>query len=170
MKESIATAAAVVLLRDGLQKWSVDRVAAEAGCAKGLVPYHHGSKQQLLSVVAANLHRDKTARRLAALDASGAEALDRLWDAINLEVRSGEWAAWAALMAEPNISLPPQVPSHLPTLAAAIGRALGIPALRPDEARLAEASLDGFQAALHLGAPAESVHEAYHRLWLALLP
>jgi len=170
LKDAIAEAAAAVLLRDGLQKWSVDRVAAEAGCAKGLVPYHHGSKKQLLSTVAADLHRGRAARRLSALEGSGAEALDRLWDAINLEVQSGEWAAWAALIAEPGISRPPQVPGHLPALAAAIGRALGIPAPTPDEARLAEASLDGFQVALHLGAPAESVHEAYHRLWLTLLP
>ena len=170
MKDAIAEAAAAVLLRDGLQKWSVDRVAAEAGCAKGLVPYHHGSKRQLLSTVAANLHRGRTARRLAALDGSGAEALDRLWDAINFEVRTGEWAAWAALIAEPGLSLPPLDPAHLPAFAAAIGRALGTSPPTPEEAHLAEASLDGFQVALHLGAPEESVHEAYHRLWLALLP
>ena len=170
MKDAIAKAAAVVLLRDGLQKWSVDRVAAEAGCAKGLVPYHHGSKRRLLATVAANLHQDRTARRLAALDGSGAEALDRLWDALTLEVRSGEWAAWAALIAEPGISLPPEARSHLPAFAAAIGRALGIPMLKPDETLLAESALDGFQMALHRGTPEEAVHEAYHRLWLALLP
>lgn len=170
MKDVIAEAAATVLLRDGLQKWSVDRVAAEAGCAKGLVPYHHGGKKQLLTTVAASLHQNRIARRLAALDGSGAEALDRLWDAINLEVQTGEWAAWAALITDPGISLPPLDPAHLPAFAAAIGRALGIAAPTPEEARLAEASLDGFQVALHLGAPAESVHEAYHRLWLTLLP
>lgn len=170
MKDSIAIAAATVLLRDGLQNWSVDRVAAEAGCAKGLVPYHHGNKKQLLSTVAANLHRDRTARRLAALQGSGAAALDRLWESLTLEIRSGEWAAWAALIAEPSISLPLSASGPLNALGAAIGHALGIPSLRPDEARLAEAALDGFQLALHLGAPAESVHEAYHRLWLALLP
>lgn len=170
MKDTIAAAAALILLRDGFQKWSIDRVAAEAGCAKGLVAYHHGSKKQLLATVAANLHRNRTVRRLAALEGSGAEALDRLWEALSREVQSGEWAAWAVLIAEPNIPTPPQSPNQLTALAAAIGRALGIPPLRPDEARLADAALDGFQLALHLGAPAESVHEAYHRLWLALLP
>ncbi len=170
MKDYIATAAAAVLLRDGLQKWSVDRVAAEAGCAKGLISYHHGSKRRLLSVVASNLHRERTARRLTALEDSGAEALDRLWEALEVEVRSGAWSAWAALVAEPEISLPPAASDRLTALGAAIGRALGVSSLRPDEALLAEAALEGFQLSLHLGAPEEAVHEAYHRLWLALLP
>jgi AcrR family transcriptional regulator len=170
LKDAIADAAAVVLLRDGLQKWSVDRVAVEAGCAKGLVPYHHGNKKRLLSTVAANLHRARVARRQVALEAFGAEALDRLWETLTLEVRSGEWAAWAALTTEPGISLPPSAPGELPALGAAIGRALGIPALKLDAALLAESALDGFQLSLHLGAPEEVVHEAYHRLWLTLLP
>lgn len=170
MKDTIAAAAAAVLLRDGLQTWSVDRVAAEAGCAKGLVPYHYGSKKKLLAAVAANLQRERAARRLAALDGSGAEALDRLWDTLLGEIGSGEWSAWAALIAEPGIPLPPPNPAQSAALAAAIGAALGIPSLGLDEARLADAALDGFQVALHLGASEESVHEAYHRLWLAVLP
>ena len=169
MKDAIAVAAATVLLRDGLQRWSVERVATEAGCAKGLISYHHGSKQRLLTTVADSLHRERTVRRLTALGGSGAEALDRLWEALNVEVRSGAWSAWAALVAEPEISLPRTVPGRQPALGAAIGQALGIPALGPDETLLAESALDGLQLALHLGAPEESVHEAYHRLWLALL-
>ena len=170
MKDDITTAATAVLLRDGLQKWSVDRVASEAGCAKGLVPYHHGSKKALLAAVAANLARARQARRLAALDGRGAAALDHLWQALVDEVRSGEWAAWAALVAEPGIDTPSDSPADLALLATTIGRALEVPPLRPDETRLAIAALDGFQMAVHLGAPEETIHEAYHRLWLALLP
>ena len=170
MKDNITTAATAVLLRDGLQKWSVDRVASEAGCAKGLVPYHHGSKKALLAAVAANLARARQARRLAALNGRGAAALDLLWQALVEEVRSDEWAAWAALVAEPGIDTPGDSPADLALLATTIGRALEVPPLRAEEARLAVAALDGFQMALHLGAPEESVHEAYHRLWLALLP
>ena len=170
MKDNITTAATAVLLRDGLQKWSVDRVASEAGCAKGLVPYHHGSKKALLAAVAVNLARARQARRLAALNGQGATALDHLWQALVDEVRTGEWAAWAALVAEPDIDTPGDSPADLALLATTIGRALEVPPLRAEEARLAVAALDGFQMALHLGAPEESVHEAYHRLWLALLP
>ncbi len=169
MKDTITAAATAVLLRDGLQKWSVDRVASEAGCAKGLVPYHHGSKKQLLAAVAANLQHARAARRLVALEGSGADALDRLWDTLRREVVSGEWAAWIALLTEPGIPSPPLTPSHQTAFATAIGRALGVPPLRPDQARLGEAALDGFQLSLHLGVPEESVHEAYHRLWLSFL-
>lgn len=170
MKDSIVAAATRVLLRAGLQAWSVDLVAAEAGCAKGLVHYHHGTKRELLGRVVEVMGRARQARRLDALTCTGAEALDRLWQALVREVRSGEWAAWAALAAEPGIKGPAESPADLPALAVAIGRALEVPVLRAEEARLAAAALDGIQMALHLGAPEEPVREAYHRLWLALLP
>lgn len=170
MRDSIVAAATRVLLRDGLQVWSVDRVAAEARCAKGLVHYHHGTKRALLGRVGEALGRARQARRLEALSGSGAEALDRLWLALVREVRSGEWAAWAAIAVEPGIPGPLAPPDDLPALADAIGRALDLPAPRGDDAHLAAAALDGFQLALHLGAPEAATREAYHRLWLALLP
>jgi len=170
LKNTITAAAMSVLLRDGFQKWSVDRVAAEAGCAKGLVPYHHGTKKKLLATVAADLHRARADRRLAALEGAGADALDRLWDLLASEVTSGEWAAWTALVAAPDIPCPRPSAADLTAFGAATGRALGIPPLKPDEVLLASAGLDGFQFALQLGAPSEAVHEAFHRLWLSLLP
>jgi AcrR family transcriptional regulator len=170
LKDSIVAAATRVLLREGLQGWSVDRVAAEAGCAKGLVHYHHGTKRALLARVGEALGRARQARRLEALAGSGADALDRLWLALVREVRSGEWAAWAAIVSEPGIPGPVLQPADLPALSAAIGRALDLPAPRAEEARLASAALDGFQLALHLGTEEESVREAYHRLWLSFLP
>ena len=144
-------------------------MAAEAGCAKGLVHYHHGSKQALLSRVGDALGRARQARRLEALAGSGADALDRLWLALVREVRSGEWAAWASLAAEPGIPGPAVAPSDIEALSEAIARVLDLPALLAEDARLATAALDGFQLALHLGAPESATREAYHRLWLALL-
>lgn len=170
MKDSIVAAATRVLLRDGLQSWSVDRVAVEAGCAKGLVHYHHRTKRELLGRVGESLSRARQARRLEALSGSGADALDRLWLALVREVRSGEWAAWAAIAAEPGLPGPLAPPGDLPALAEAISRALDLPTLRGEDARLAAAALDGFQLALHLGAPEAATREAYHQLWLALLP
>ena len=169
MKNKITDAATRVLLRDGLQGWSIDLVAAEAGCAKGLVHYHHGSKKVLLSTVAAQLERERQAHRLDALSASGAEALDRLWRVIEREVGTGAWAAWASLVAEPGITLPAADAAETTALGSAIGRALDLPAVGADDARLAAAALDGFQLALARGVPSEAVQEAFHRLWLALL-
>jgi AcrR family transcriptional regulator len=170
LKDAIVVAATRVLLREGLQGWSVDRVAAEAGCAKGLVHYHHGTKRALLGRVGEALGRARQARRLDALDGSGADALDRLWLSLVREVRSGEWAAWAAIAAEPGIPGPMSPPGELPALANAIGRALDLAAPRAEDVRLAAAALDGFQLALHLGTAEESVREAYHRLCLTFLP
>ena len=53
LKDKIVAGAAKVLVREGMQNWSVDRVAAEVGCGKGLIAYHHGTKQSLLAAVAA---------------------------------------------------------------------------------------------------------------------
>lgn len=169
MKDSITAAAVRVLLHDGLPGWSVDRVAREAGCAKGLVHYHHGTKRDLLLRASESLGSSRRERRLEALQGSGAATLDRLWALLVREVRHGEWAAWASLTAAPD--LPNRAPStpDLLEFGAAIGRALDLPPLDPPRCRLAVAALDGFQVALALGDPEEAVHEAYHRLWLALL-
>lgn len=170
MKERIIEAAARVLTQGGLQQWTVDRVAAEAGCAKGLIAYHHGSKKSLLAAVAARLRIERQAEWLAAIQGSGATALDRLWDALVEEVRTGRWSASVALSVEPGVETPPDSAEDLAALGAGISRVLEIPVLPAEEARLVGSALGGFQAALHAGAPEGAVREAYHRLWLALLP
>ena len=170
MKDKITTGAADVLVRGGLQCWSIDRVAAEVGCAKGLVAYHHGTKKALLGAVATQLASRRLAGRLAALQGSGAEALDRLWQTLVDEVRAGEWAARAALTAEPGIDTRADSDADIAAFNSAISRVLEVPPFRPEEVRLMTAALDGFQAALHSGAPEDGTLEAYHRLWLSLLP
>lgn len=169
LKDEIVTAASRVLRRQGLGSWSVDLVAAEAGCAKGLVAYHHGSKRALLGAVGRELWRARQAQRVAALSGSGAEALDALWLVLTAAAREGESAALAALSAEPGIDTRLDSAEDLAALGAAIGRALDLPDFPPAEARLAAAALDGFELALLRGASEDAVHEAYHRLWLGLL-
>ena len=169
LKDEIVAAASRVLRRQGLGGWSVDLVAAEAGCAKGLVAYHHGTKRALLGAVGRELWRARQAQRLAALSGSGAAALDALWLVLTAAVREGGSVAFAALSAEPGIETPPDSAEELAALGAAIARALDLPEFPPAEARLAAAALDGFELALLRGASEESVHEAYHRLWLSFL-
>ena len=170
LKDKIVAGAATVLVREGMQNWSVDRVAAEVGCAKGLVAYHHGTKKSLLAAVAAHLGRRRLVGRLSALQGSGADALDRLWQALVDEVRAGEWAARAALMAEPGIDTRADSAADVAAFSSTVGRVLEVPPFRPEEVRLLTAALDGFQVALHSGAPENDIREAYHRLWLSLLP
>ena len=169
MKDEIIGSATRVLVREGLAGWSVDLVAAEAGCAKGLVHYHHGSKKALLATVASRLDHERQVRRLDALGGTGAAALDRLWRTLEEEVRRGLWAAWAALLAEPGIESPAEGPADLAAFGDAVARALELPGLRPEETRLVASALDGLQVALSRGADRDALLEGYHRLWLALL-
>ena len=172
MKDEIAEAATRVLVRDGLRGWSVDRVAREAGCAKGLVHYHHGTKENLLQAVAARLEAAHWQLRFDALKRTkGADALDGLWQALNSEVASGEWAAILSLRGLAGVAVGSTNDAPvLGRLAASLATALDIPEPSPDEARLVAAALDGFQLLLHQGTDPAAAREAYHRLWLAVLP
>src|ERR1041384_8706169 len=66
--------------------------AAPPRCAKGLINYHCRSKRELLGLVAETLRDDRAACRLAAVQAPGTQALDRLWSVLVREVESG-WVA-----------------------------------------------------------------------------
>lgn len=172
MKDEIAEAATRVLVRDGLRGWSVDQVARAAGCAKGLIHYHHGTKRALLQQVATQLEAAHWQRRLDALGGSrDAEALDALWGALTTEVASGEWGAILSLRSEPEfLAEPTDDAPTLKRLAASLATALDLAPPSVDEIRLIAAALDGLQLALHRGGDPASLREAYHRLWLAVLP
>lgn len=172
MKDEISDAATRVLVRDGLRGWSVDRVARTAGCAKGLVHYHHGTKRALLQAVAARLESAHWQRRVDGLAGSqGADALDTLWQALVAEVATGEWEALLSLRSEPEFT--PASTDDGPALerfSASLATALDLPRPASDEMRLVVAALDGLQLALHRGGNPVPLREAYHRLWLAVLP
>jgi AcrR family transcriptional regulator len=172
LKDEITDAAIRVLLRKGLRRWSVDLVATEAGCAKGLVHYHHKTKQALLQAVAARLESAHRHRRVEAIASSrGAHALDALWQALTAEVASGEWQALLSLRSEPGFNADPEDDdAGLERLSASLVKALDLPRLSADEVRLVAAALDGLQLALSRRADPASLLEAYHRLWLAVLP
>ena len=67
LKKQISDALLEVLVRDGLEHWTVSAVADQAGCAKGLVHYHHNTKEQLLGTVADQLAKTRAEDRLGAL-------------------------------------------------------------------------------------------------------
>ena len=171
-QQRIIEAARTALLSEGLGGWTVERVAREAGCAKGLVHYHFGSKLQLLAEVAGTLRRDRVGRRSAALAGAGAEALDGLWRVLEGEVASGECAAWFALAAVPDrpvraaLSLSEAEVARLSTEVAA---ALDTAELPAESLRALLSTLDGLQLPLLLGEPLEPVRETYDRLWLGVL-
>jgi AcrR family transcriptional regulator len=162
-----------VLTRSGLTGWTIEAVAAEAGCAKGLVNYHFGSKTALRDETRLDLEQARARERVAAVRGrDGAEALDALWQALVAEVASGRYQAWLSLVATPPAGQGPTPGDSAPAteLVECLARALGTAAsaLPPRAALLAV--LDGLQLQLLLRVPPGTVEEAYHRLWLGLLP
>jgi len=172
MKDAILGAAIEVVALHGLNNWTVEEVANRARCAKGLVNYHYRSKQDLLVQVAETLRDDRSAHRLAAVQSSGAPALDRLWETIVKEVESGWFAAWLSLLAAegPLRTAAGSTPKSLDALALALGKALDIGDQLAPWATLIEATLDGLQLGLLQGASPAAMEEDYHRFWLTVLP
>lgn len=170
MKGAILAAARSVLIREGYDAWTIEAVAREAGCAKGLVNYHFRSKTLLLAEVARVLREDRQRARLEPLHRRGTEALDALWQAIEQEVSSGVFGAWLALLPrrEPEIAAGLRLPPDAETaLGQAVTAALQTP--QPVSGALVESILSGFQLGLFRGSDAAVLREAYHRFWISLL-
>lgn len=170
MKRTILSAAKRILIRNGLAEWTIEDVAVEAGCAKGLVNYHYKTKVRLLTQVAESLRNDRLDRRVSALRNEGAAALDSLWNGLVTEVHTGELAAWLALSAtlDPFINRAIRSPTEtIIELGRAAAHTLGI--TDPNLGQLLETVLTGFQIALLHGHDETIVREAYHRFWLGLL-
>ena len=171
MKDAILSAAIEVVALHGLNNWTVEEVANRARCAKGLVNYHYRSKQELLTQAAQTIRDDRSARRLSAVQAHGTQSLDRLWEALKLEVESGWYAAWLSFLASDELlrsAASTQRGSAL-AFATAAGKALDQDpsfSRRGDEI---SATLDGLQLRLLQGASLPEVEEAYHQFWLGVL-
>ena len=170
MKTAILSAAKAVLVRQGLAAWTIEDVAREARCAKGLVNYHYKTKARLLAQVGASLREDRLRRRLSALNNEGATAVDALWNTLAAEVHSGELVAWLALSALPDAGVQESLrspPGEIAQVEAAAEQAFGMG--DRNLGQVIESVLTGFQLALLHGHDDHSVREAYHRFWLGVL-
>jgi len=171
-KEQITSASLEVLVQVGLDRWTVAEVARTAGCAKGLIHYHHRTKEVLLAAVADRLVNKRVEDRLGALHDSGTGALDQLWSVLTAAAETGETAAWLALLGHSSSSVrqacrPP--PDQLTQMASAIGDAFAIEPPEEPDVRGLEAALDGLELALVRGDDTDRVHEAFHQTWLSVL-
>lgn len=172
MKHRIVEASERVLIEQGLEGWTVEVVAREAGCAKGLVHYHHRTKGALLIATGARLAARRLQRVLASLSLRGTAALDALWDAILAGVRSGETQARLALLAsrEPAVREPFAVTAEtLDELAEKFTIAFSQPEFDLGDARALMASIEGIETLLVAGVPVLDVRDSYHRLVLYLI-
>ena len=172
MKDSILGAAIEVIALHGLNNWTVEEVANRSHCAKGLVNYHYRSKLELLTRAGETIRDDRCARRLAAVQASGTRALDRLWETLIQEVESGWFGARLSLLAadDPLRRATAERPENTAMFATALSRSLGLGDALTRQAGLIEAALDGLQLRVLQGEPAVETQESYHRFWLSVLP
>jgi AcrR family transcriptional regulator len=166
----IVEASRAVLLEVGTGGWTVDAVARRAGCAKGLVHYHFGTKGALLLASAAQIAAARWRRIAAGLELRGPAAIDALWDSVLAAVRSGETRARFGLLALPGTSAafaPPEV--LLEELADRFQDAFDQDDIGLADAGLLLAALNGLEMLLLAGTDESAVREAYHRLLLYLV-
>ena len=168
----IVQSATALLTSMGLHRWSVEQVATGAGCAKGLVHYHFGTRTALLAAVISAMARGRMARRVAALAPRGTLALDGLWTVLREDVREGVSRAWLEAGLDGNQDLrgamaPDQ--GELDAFAMACSAAMELPPLAPRRALMVLLLLDALEAALVRGAPETEVREAYERVWLGMM-
>jgi AcrR family transcriptional regulator len=97
-KESIVHAAEALVRRRAATGVTVEQVAKEAGCAKGLVHYHFKTKRGVLEAVAKQLATVRQANWVAAFRAPDARtAIDQTWTLLTNESDDGTILAWNSL-------------------------------------------------------------------------
>ena len=169
-QETIVEAATSVLKDKYLTDWTVDYVASQAGCAKGLVLYHFKSKEALLGRVAERVRESQSSRRAEAMaKAQGSASLDRLWQVLVADVKSGAFGLWVGLLGEERTrKTAARRPEDDKELLLGASTALGVPG---DSLALplVPAALDGFSLELLQGRPPATVRERYDAFWLGVL-
>jgi AcrR family transcriptional regulator len=170
--------AAERLLRHG-SGGTIDEVAHEAHCAKGLVHYHFRTKSLLLAAVASQLANRRNLAWAAAFEAHSPDAAIRTsWELLLKEHLGGELRAWVALLAEPDPITGHTVSTEMGAFAAAIteatGKLLASLGLRPtvpvgEIGRYLAAVIQGMSFQLAAGGAPEELQGAYAAAWLGAL-
>ena len=166
LSEAILQSSVRLTQSNGLEGWSIERVARGAKCAKGLVIHHYQTRPNLLQATATRVARIRLDRRTLALEPGGTDALDALWHTIIEDNDSGLSRATFGLSAHGYRTR--RADDHQ-KLHAAIAAALAISPDALADPIAAAAMLDGIEFALLLGADAEVVRRAFDRLWVTLI-
>jgi AcrR family transcriptional regulator len=98
-REAIVNAALSVVRAKGAVGLTIEGVARQAGCAKGLVHYHLKTKRALLDAVANRIADDRIASWSEAFHApSPADAIAKTWNVLTGESNDGTVRAWVSLL------------------------------------------------------------------------
>lgn len=165
----ILEAARDTLLSRGLTGWTIDLVAEQAKCAKGLVLYHYRNKLTLLQAVADLVRQERVQARVGAFSVPGAPGLDRLWETLVADWESGRSAIWLSLVAHADSRAAASLTeSDRLRFSAAAVAALDLPRDRPGLSEMMD-SLHGVELALIQGQPLADVRESFDRYWLGVI-
>ncbi len=98
-RELILESAERFIRKHGAGTMTVDAIAREAGCAKGLIHYHFKTKGGVIKGAAERLAETRKRRWTEAFDApSPTEAIDRTWKVLTTESTDGTLRAWFSLV------------------------------------------------------------------------
>lgn len=158
---------------------SVDLVAKEAGCAKGLVHYHFKTKRGLFEAVAQDIAARRNEAWKDAFDApSPGVVIDQTWRLLTEESAEGVTRAWTSLVGG-GAGIPDQTirdcvaqfARGLGDAASGLLRRLGTePSVPPQEIGwLLAAVVDGMGLQLLAGADIGELEGAYAAMWLGIL-
>ncbi len=99
-RKAILDATEALLKRRGAHALTMEAVARDAECAKGLVNYHFQTKRKLLVEAVRRIAASRQAIWVQALDSPHPQdAIDRTWDVLKDEAQSGTLKAWTSLVA-----------------------------------------------------------------------
>jgi AcrR family transcriptional regulator len=99
-RQAILDAAEAVLRKRGAHAMTMEAVARESKCAKGLVTYHFQTKTKLFVESVLSLAAAREAAWTRAFDTPNPQdAIDRTWEVLKREAESGTLKAWTSLVA-----------------------------------------------------------------------
>jgi AcrR family transcriptional regulator len=164
---------------EGAATMTLDRVAKEAGCAKGLINYHFKTKGDLFAAAADKIFSEREIRWKSALSAPNPEAaIGRSWRLICDEVDHGFWKAWNSLSSvgdELTVrTVNNRLESFCRSLAASVRELLRVLELKPsvpgeELGHLVAAAIHGFETQLASGVTRRHVESGHAALWVAVL-
>jgi len=178
-RELILGAAARLVRERGAAGVTVGEVAAEAGCAKGLVHYHFSTKQRLWDAVAGEMARERAQNWRLAFEAGGpTDVVQQSWELLVEESVNGTVLAWTSLFG-PGTEVSEQLAStSITSFSELLGQLVGAMLERHGSAArvppaelgwLLSSVIAGVGFLLLGGAERREMENAYAAAWLGIL-